>query len=507
MGKIRDYTTEQISKFEAYLDEYYDASERETSTLWNKIKSLFSLFTRQTNIVADSDGQSEKFIQRMRTTREAAEMNIITIWQAVDQVESNHCGLFKAASSNIDAYSSILEKISSKISLNSFSNPSALPEIINDCRNEYMTLIEPRVNTLLDNKAACDLSDGEIEMLAYVYINSDDIPLQNRIANYFYYDNTSEHINLTKDTPDELPHYYDRYEDSWNKFHVMESYYFSSYYGQYLDGQLSDEEISTVLSNHLTIDYIDKNGSLLYSENDIMPIQITSDGIVSLDIPDIQNINLWYSDDILENNSYNNLGRFTPQNGLEYGLDNIPHNTHSMHLGDVRRGAAAELHIESEVAETIAGTDQPNYSSMINKKITGKVEGSLKKAANAELPGSGKALGILFDMSREAEDFWNKPSENYIPPESKDRYGNYIRLFDIVYVDINDGGMLFSSPNTENQINKFLEWAKDNRPDLYDKYLSDDTEDFLQNTNVPFFMNDLLGLNDNEYISLVEYMS
>ena len=474
--KIRDYSAKTIEEFKKYMDKYYSKESGKIKKFWDGAKHWLGFFTKNKDKI---NGDAEKYIKSLTDRRSETEQAIVRTWKEIAAVERQYSADFGKFESMCEAYVNAAKKATEVININSFSSPASFGGLLNSCADEYMRLIETKVENIL-KKSVDDLTDADIEILAYVAMNTADEELKGRIYNAFYNETTDEHITYAGEAPNYQPfHYYDRNEEKWQKFVACEKMYYSSYYADYLNGKISDGEINDYIKNHMAIQYLNDNGKMLFvGKENGPPITIGKSGEISVVVPKKEKVRLrgindrpwnpnssyadrWDPDSPFFDSVYQDIEKQIPRDASIFGEDM-----------KVQNGQNASNTISDKQDQYIEDTiDWAKFGENVYKYVG-------KKIADTILPGSGEVLDAIkdygYDPAKKANgiidditDYNEKNSPTYLTDSQKTGYKWFITKFNVKCVINGDSYTLLPSQKTYGMIDEMLVQMKSEHPDMY----------------------------------------
>lgn len=463
--KVRDYSAKTIEEFIKYIDKYYSKSNEKIKGVWNKIKHVWVGFFHSTK--DDINGNAERYIQSLTDRKYETERIIVRTWKAVGNVEEQYSADFKEIGSMCEAYANAAKKVSDIININAFSNPASFGGLLNSCADEYMKLIDTKVEKIL-KKSVDDLTDEDIEILAYVAMSTTDQELKERIYNAFYKDTTDKHVTYVAGAPEyQALRYYDRDEEKWQKFVVCENVYFASYYNEYLDGKISEEEINTYIRNHMAIQHLNKNGKLLFAGKDDKAVNVDESGNLSITIPKREHINVldpeakeWDPNSPFFDQEYNNAIANIP-------LDERPFDWNM----EIENGEDARISIEdknNKYVEDTIGLDTAEKAYKIISKVLDHYFPGFGEILDAAKKYAYDNVKHTYEGFEDFNDHITESSPSYLTNDQKSGYGWFVEKFDVKCISCGDSYTLMPSPDTYDKINELLERIKAERPGDYE---------------------------------------
>ena len=475
--KIRDYSKATIDAFEKYIDTYYDAQSGGIRSNWDKIKRWFGIYPKKQDEI---NGNVEKYIRSLEDNKSVTVNKIKRTWEAVAAVEETYSADFQKVSSMCENYVSAARKAADIINISSFSNPVSVGGLLNNCADEYMKLIETKLERILE-KSVEDLTDQDIEILAYVSLNTTNRELKERILNVFYTDTTDQHITYVGGKPDHQPfHYYDRNKEKWEKFVTCENAYYSTYYSKYLKGELDDSAFNNNIKNHMAIQYLDEEGEMLFSSDGTGAVTIGKSDEISYIVPQKKQVQLFDQHRRPWNSNSAYAGRWDPNSPYYQSVykevsAQIPREA-KQHLSemDIRNGEDARREIEAQKDDKLYKSSSADWVSIgeTSYKIAGKV-------VDHFLPGTGEIFDTLnkygYKPAKKAAKIMNgvtgymeTNSSTHEPDYIKTAYGWYVHEFEVKCITVDGSYVLIPTKDTYDKINAKLQEVKAKDYEKYD---------------------------------------
>lgn len=467
MGKIRDYSAATIQEFERYMDEYYDDSGKHIRSSWDSFCHWVRTWFKKSLPIEDesAEGNAEKYIKSLTKEREATENKIRHVWEAVKRVEEEYSGKYESIASMSDSYCEILGKVSNIINISSITNPATFTSLMNECADDYMALIETKVNDILD-KPLDQLTDGDIEILAYIALNTTDDQLKERIYNKFYVDKSSDHIHYSGNGPQNEFHYFERDEEKWKKFTDCTEYYYESAMVEYYNDNITDEEFNKYIRNYSLMNYLDSNAPDCVTYNDDMtPVDIDDHGKVSFNEPDKEQ----YFIISTEQKTNNNPDLFNTQDVANQAGSHRKSYESDLLILD---GTSAESEIKYSIKDKLY-----DDSSAMEEIIEKTIKKGIPAVADVIVPGSGEVIKVIekgvkvvdnvVDTVQTIDDAANKNAPGYVEDYKKGDYADFVSDFEMKCVITGDSYTLIPSNKSMEIAQKMLDWMKQNHSEVY----------------------------------------
>ena len=498
--KTRDFTSQTIDEFDRYMDSYYDEQTDKIKSFWNRIVNWLGFFDLPW---FNANGESEKYVRSLSSRRKKAETAITKTWTAVADVEATYEAYFNERLDLCASYSNIVRTIKNRITISAFQQSTNWGALLSSCAEDYTKFLENKALEIT-NKPVDELTDADIEILAYVALTTQDNELKEKIYNTFYYESTQNHIDYANAKPDDPYYrYYDRSDEKWEKFVDCTEVFFANKYQAYYNGELSEEEINSVIRNKLLVEYMDETGNVLFCEGSTQPIHFSSSGTVSLTTPTHDHVVVWY------NTSPANKGPFSDKESISAGGQKHTYNSNPA----IADGADASRDIAVDVS------DGMYVERRLDWKDVGKKVGTA--VVDHFIPGSGKIIGNIDkslkkvtkvkDIAEKGEEINSEYYEkDHFYEDSKPSYQWFVNAFDIKCVTTENGYTLYPTKDTEQIVTKMLKWLQDHGySDIYNSCTAracydvemTDTEWFVANVNVVDLYNNLDGAGILEQLS------
>lgn len=463
--KIRDYSAATIEAFMKYIDTYYDDTSGKIRSGWEKFKHWLGLYPKDQDKI---NGNVEKYIRSLEDNKSVTINRIGRTWEAVANAEKEYSAGFQKISGMCESYASAVKKAADIINISSFSNPISIGGLLNKCADEYMNLIETKVKQILE-KPVEDLTDEDIEILAYVALNTTNQELKEQILNALYTDTTDQHITYVGDPPEYQPfHYYDRNQEKWDKFIMCENAYYDVSYNRYLNGELDDATFNSIIKNHMAVRHLDAEGAMLFSDGEEgTAVTIGDFGEISYVVPQKEHVKLFGPNRRPWNSNSAYADRWDPDSPYYQSLRRevdaqIPRDA-KQHLSeiDIRNGADAR-------AEIMAQKDDALYTP-VSADTVGMGETGVKivgKVLDHFLPGTGEVLDALNKYAYKpakkagktiiaADEYFASGGE--LTPHVKTAYGWYVDVFEVKCITVDGGFVLMPTKDTYKRINENLQ--------------------------------------------------
>lgn len=439
-NKTRDFTANTIVKFEQEMSSYFDEQTGEISNFWDRVCRFLGIFDYSW---FNASGEADKYIKSLSDRRDRAETEIVKTWTAVADVEAMYEARFRERKELCGSYSNIVKTIASRIELTAFEQPTNWGNLLSECAKDYEKFLEIKALEIT-NKSADELTDEDIEILAYVALTTTDDKLKGKIYNTFYRDTSTEHVEYVYGSRDRPYRVYDRADEQWEKFVNCTEYYYATEYQAYFDGERTEEKINDVIRNKLLVEYMDETGKTLFATGAEQPVHFSTDGNVTLTIP---------ADHIVVHS------REELRNSKFVDREHIPlkKRTYNSNLA-IANGAEAERDIAVDISDGMYIERQFDW-----KKHTIK---AVQDAADLVLPGSGKVIGTadkifttIMDTAQKLDEY--RKQEEFCEA-NKPFYQWFVGTFNIKCVTTENGYLLYPSKDTEALYQKMLIWLKEN---------------------------------------------
>lgn len=492
MGEIRDFTAATVESFETFIDSYFDSQTGKIKSFWARVwRKISGLFESST---ADYDGDSEKYIRSLSAERTNAESKVVETWLAVANVEQTYIGKFSASYSDCVSLKNMVNTIANSVSVKKFHAPCSFDSLLLACSDDYLNIIDSKIDTILE-KDCSDWTDGEIEILAYVYVHSDDNAVRQRIISALYSDASDEHLLYPNGKPDDPYYrYYERNEQVWIKLKTCGEYYYAQHMSAYYDGTETDEEFNQQINRYRTLLYFDTYPALV-TEGDTPPIS-WEDGQIVLFAPTREITTVW------NNNSSKPVS--LPGAQTETVLNQFSErstfdsNVHIANGGDaakeIRNDVSFALYKEERLSwSTIKDYGIKIISSVADKTVPGT--GKLIKSADKYIEKTISAVEKASEFSEEQ----NRDYTVYTADHEKSDLAWFVDYFEIKVISVDSGYVLMPSQETAGKYDSFMTWLQEKNPSLYSKYApttctsGSESGDFVNTVNPVDLCNDLYG--------------
>ena len=486
-NKTRDFTAGTIEEFEKYIDKYFhDGRNAFERLIDNAIKDVTFSFK---NIIRlnDQDDISENFIRTLENDRSSVEREIISIWKEIAGIEQSYCHAFEHNCVRCESLTNIFRKIESSIQLDNLDNFANCNLMLRECGNDYLNMLEGRA-VEITKKTPDELTDEDIEILAYVALNTTDNDLKERIYKTFYTETTSQRINYVIDKPDK-PYYrfYDRNEEKWDKFVKDSELYYQQTLDKYYNGELTDEqEFNKIIRNKLLIEYMDEEGKLIFSSGSNDFLSISDKGEVTFVVPGYDHAVVWYK------KQENPNGKLVEKEDISLSRITKEYDCEP----NVYEGEDASYAIDKEISDEIRIQRRSNPLKEAYDGIKGKLVGLINEA----FPGFKVVTKVSEKMYKKGvEEGIITTGEEVISADEKPDYSWFAKEFDLKCVMNNGDYVLIPTNKSCEIISELDHWIrehKDQYTNTYESYLNligtdgeKDAYSFITSVDVAQFRN------------------
>ena len=448
----RDYTQETLVKLSKEIDDYF-GKDGELGFI-NEHLFEWGFFS----IIGETAASYKRYVKSLGATRDEVIGKINKCLKRIETVEGDYSKKFLTYEDKADAYIRMANHLSDCISIKNFHNTYDFSKLHRICRDDKLEVIKLKAYDILE-KDCEDWTDEDIEILAYVYSNTDDNELKEQIINGFYSDTTDKRFKSDNPHKDSLDYkYYDRNETQWEKFVKVEQYYYSTEYNKYLNGDKS-VDIERVTRNNLEISYLDDNKySVLITQGDA-PIEFDDGGEIELCRPKYKEIHIG-------NQRNTTIVDGRPGPNLNYSYRTVKNDEDTFCVYNVE-STNGEEYIKDNIKDDALITHQTNWGEYVGEKIVDKTVGTISSAADTVLPGSGKVIDIIYDVAKdEANSNQSNDPKTYQLADMRD----YVDYFDLMVVHSSDGMRVMHTPDSKTRIESWMllmEKKYKENPELY----------------------------------------
>ncbi len=485
MAKCRDFRASVLKSFDKYMDRYFNTNgTTPISKMWKNLLNWLSLDSLNSNF----DGNYQKYIMSLSKTEKKAKAQVIKVWTNVANVEEKYDKYFRSMKGDMQNLTSTFTKISSFLQSNNFNDTITVGRLFDDCYDEYISALDKKVYSILE-KAPDQWTDGEYEIVAYAYLNSSDYFLKQQILNSFYVNKTDEYIKYENGKKpfgwnDVNLGCYEIDSESFDKFMSAYNCYFASQYDAYLKGECTDAEINICLKNYFMLKGLSEHEKdLIYTVNGNNPIEIGEDGKVSVKFAKAQTNNG------ISVNRYGVIMQALSPDDVYY------ESVYDSEI-EINNGKNAETSLENKIQEGLIQDAHIDYIGIVSDAIVDSVD--------QLIPGFGKAVSQIEKTGKTLNAIWGTTDTSAYDMSD---YATYVGMFDIKCCMVGGTYGLFPTPRTQDKINKFIEYLKNNPEytNLYEKYNVGYNEYVNGKVDVNQLLQDLdgSGIDMNE---LNEYM-
>lgn len=459
----RDYTPEVLAEITAAVDAYVGKSGEADIIEW--------LFPRK--------GAKEYiwFLRDMGNEKDEVKLKITRVLKKIEEEEKNFSKDFSNIEEEIAAMKDILDRLASEISFKRFSTLVDFYKVALGDQGKVQDYMEAKSEQIM-KKPPQEWTDEEYEIVAYAYISSTDDEFKCQVINCFYSDSTDKHIiderRLQASDGKSNIKYFDRDEESWNKFRNITALYYANEYDRYLNGDPNDEaqsrKFETAMENYLVIEnYNSDEYSTLVSKHD-NPFKF-EDGSFQANIAKYDKIEMKDGGIYLDGKPglvdvpYNSFEREETLSAISVKSD--------YSVQEVSSGKEAGKYIDNEFKEDALETESPmkgTVNSVLNAGL-----GAIYAGMDILIPGSGTAAGAIIDTSIAI-------SENANAEEEKERQyrmaslSQFANAFGIGIAFTSEGVLLYNTPTSIKKLNDLIQELKEEKPVTYDYFKGDRDE-------------------------------
>lgn len=455
---VRDFTAETLNQFISFMDSYFTKGEDECASWWNSLLYGLSVFN-----IDSAGGDAKKYVRSLGTAREVAEEEINRVWEAVADVEESYSGKFTRTSEQLTAYSDMAKQMQGCIGSGQLGGSYDFAALVSQLKADYLVSLEAKARNII-KKDSSQWTDEELEIVAYVSMNTDDETFPLDAANAFY--------KKTAEYPGGNYNACQRDEAQWDKFRTLCNYYYAERYQQYLYGDppMSDSEIEGVIRNRTLIQQIDELPSDMYlcTEEGHPPFTMEKGSgkigySYTKDPPELE----FQQGAIPRTERSDREFQQTPR-GLTQGWIDT----------NVRFDNGAEISTATHMKQAEVVCYQYDWEAEGAKALekVGKkyIKKGIEATVNAAVPGTGKVAVEVLDMVGEGVETVN---DMITPPDlSAYREGfalEYAEKFRMKLVTTSDGYMALPTPETRQCVERVMSWLEEHKetyPNLYENY-------------------------------------
>ena len=479
--EVRDFSAAKVTEIENFLNSYY--GDLENSWLYTLGAQLWAIIA---GWARDSyHGDYDAYMRAYTAARREAEAKIRALWNAVADVEKRECMNASQAKQMTSSYVNILTELKSYLNVSSFSGILPVGGIMENLQDDYLKNLECKAQQILDG--AMPFSDEDMEVLGYVYTNTAEANLREKILSAFYTKTTQYKGYRSGD----FAFFYVRDEEQWKKFSALVDYYTIDAYQGYLQMDPDSAEyseantrINEILRNQTQLHAMDKASLLCqYSQTTNKPVVQIVNGEVAYDSPVLN---------IFNETSSAPFPSPSPMNRGDYTIRSIHH--HGGKICWIEEGADAGQHISEEVAEELR---QKNPDFNMGKKVLDIYKTIGEKGLDIILPGSGEIIGAIDNVVGTINDVADIVETNEAASKqsyAKAYYVNYVNMFEMKCVSAGDYYTFLPTPETSERVELFNKWLEENKdayPELYNQYypnMCTANSPYSPNESVSFFM-------------------
>lgn len=446
-NKVRNFTDVRLKDMEKYFKKYF-----EDLSFIEKLAHYIGSFNIKT------EDNYKQYIRSLGKTAGVVNSKVATIYKGIKIIEKTYKGKITKNKEQLESYKNMIDRFSSAISFENFSTPYNFNALESCMVDDYLKTLSSRVDTILE-KNIDDLTDEDIEILAYCYSNCSDDKTREKILNYFSEDVTDKHVTnkSTEGKPD--IHYYEMNE-KFQYFNICAQYYYEITYEKYLNGECSEADFNTAWQNYYVISNFDTE-NYFWSENG-KAITIKK-GQMTYNIAKYDNIVIDEFGGIKANNK-GEPAKSMPKDWLynKYELDTS--------FAFYEPGASSQSYLENKMIGDNYSDDQIDWGSKIQDKYIESVEAG----ADAVLPGSGKVIKKVVSTIEKIEKIDGNSDKDF----SDFSNSRAIGWFQLKLIDSGNGKYyVVAGPNSKAAFDKFKA-ALNNYPHLKEKYKNVNFDDF-----------------------------
>lgn len=473
----RDYTKKTTKQISKEIDDYFD---EDGNLNWiNSILFKWEFFS----IRGETASSYKKYVKSLGAKRDEVLQKIDICLRQIETVEKKYSKELLVYKSKTDSYVHMVNNLSDCISLKNFHNTYDFSKLQELCYNDKINVIDLKIYDILE-KDCNEWTDEELEIVAYVYCNTNDDELKEQIVNSFYSESTDERFTSDNMHKYIAYKYYDRNEEQWDKFVELEHFYYEDAYTRYLNGD-ENVDIEKCTKNNLEISHLDDDKYSFLVAMESHPIEYNEDGEIKLCIPKYKEIQIG-------NQRNATIADGKPFYGASNKYENLgDKETFCVYNVDSEKG---EVYIDEKIKEDSLYTEQTNVAVFFIEKA---IDEGVGAAADAVIPGSGiiakaikKATKAGYKAVKSSAEVQTNDSKAYKLLDIE----NYVQYFGFMVVHTSDGISVMHTPESIRIVEEWMQLLekkyKNNNElykDAYEAYIKNKTIDSYVNGEIDIY--------------------